>query len=129
MQGFGAEIGFAVFAYRKWDLLSTTIAGALAGIGCGLYYWITNPAWSTVRASIYLGTSIISGAVLAGMVMYSPKPACLAVSNPAARRNWSDDSFVKSRIAFTVSGYGTSLMRVRLANVKCKRNERTIHGY
>ena len=70
MQGFGAEIGFAVFAYRKWDLLSTTIAGALAGIGCGLYYWITNPAWSTVRASIYLGTSIISGAVLAGMVMY-----------------------------------------------------------
>ena len=42
MQGFGAEIGFAVFAYRKWDLLSTTIAGALAGIGCGLYYWITN---------------------------------------------------------------------------------------
>ncbi|MEQ3272634.1 ECF transporter S component [Bifidobacterium catenulatum] len=70
MQGFGAEIGFAVFVYRKWDLLSTTIAGALAGIGCGLYYWITNPAWSTVRASIYLGTSIISGAVLAGMVMY-----------------------------------------------------------
>jgi len=70
MQGFGAEIGFAVFAYRKWDLLSTTIAGALAGIGFGLYYWITNPAWSTVRASIYLGTSIISGAVLAGMVMY-----------------------------------------------------------
>lgn len=70
MQGFGAEIGFAVFAYRKWDLLSTTIAGAFAGIGCGLYYWITNPAWSTVRASIYLGTSIISGAVLAGMVMY-----------------------------------------------------------
>ncbi|EEB21662.1 hypothetical protein BIFCAT_00620 [Bifidobacterium catenulatum DSM 16992 = JCM 1194 = LMG 11043] len=45
------------------------------------------------------------------------------------RRFWSDDSFVKSRITFMVSGYGTSLMRVRLANVKCKRNERTIHGY
>ena len=40
------------------------------GIGCGLYYWLTNPAWSALRVSIYLGTSIISGAVLAGLVMY-----------------------------------------------------------
>lgn len=70
MQGLGAEIGFAIFAYKKWNPLSTAISGALAGIGCGLYYWLTNPAWSVLRASIYLGASIISGAILAGLVMY-----------------------------------------------------------
>ena len=37
VQGLGAEIGLAIFAYKKWDLLSTTISGALAGVGCGLY--------------------------------------------------------------------------------------------
>ena len=30
VQGLGAEIGLAIFAYKKWDLLSTTISGALA---------------------------------------------------------------------------------------------------
>lgn len=70
MQGLGAEIGLAIFAYKKWDLLSTTISGALAGVGCGLYYWLTNPAWSALRVSIYLIASAISGAVLAGAVMY-----------------------------------------------------------
>ena len=53
VQGLGAEIGLAIFAYKKWDLLSTTISGALAGVGCGLYYWLTNPAWSALRVSIY----------------------------------------------------------------------------
>ena len=70
VQGLGAEIGLAIFAYKKWDLLSTTISGALAGVGCGLYYWLTNPAWSALRVSIYLIASAISGAVLAGAVMY-----------------------------------------------------------
>ena len=31
-QGLGAEIGFAVFAYRKWNLLTVTLAGALTGL-------------------------------------------------------------------------------------------------
>ena len=70
VQGLGAEIGLAIFAYKKWDLLSTTISGALAGVGCGLYYWLTNPAWSALRVSIYLIASAISGAMLAGAVMY-----------------------------------------------------------
>ena len=68
VQGLGAEIGLAIFAYKKWDLLSTTISGALAGVGCGLYYWLTNPAWSALRVSIYLIASAISGAMLAGVV-------------------------------------------------------------
>ena len=36
-QGLGAEIGFAVFAYRKWNLLTVTLAGALTGLSNGLY--------------------------------------------------------------------------------------------
>lgn len=70
MQGIGAEIGFAIFAYKKWNMLTTAVSGALAGVGCGIYYWITNPAWDALRASIYLGSSIVSGVVLAGVVMY-----------------------------------------------------------
>ena len=70
MQGIGAEIGFAIFAYKKWNMLTTAVSGALAGVGCGIYYWVMNPAWGVLRSSIYLGTSIVSGALLAGVVMY-----------------------------------------------------------
>lgn len=70
MQGIGAEIGFAIFAYKKWNMLTTAVSGALAGVGCGIYYWVMNPAWGVLRSSIYLGTSIVSGVVLAGVVMY-----------------------------------------------------------
>ena len=70
MQGIGAEIGFAIFAYKKWNMLTTAVSGALAGLGCGIYSWAMNPAWAVLRSSIYLGTSIVSGVVLAGVVMY-----------------------------------------------------------
>lgn len=70
MQGIGAEIGFAIFAYKKWNMLTTAVSGALAGVGCGIYYWVMNPAWGVLRSSIYLGMSIVSGVVLAGVVMY-----------------------------------------------------------
>ena len=69
-QGLGAEVGLAIFAYRKWDLLSTTVSGALAGVGNVLYYWAMNPAWGMMRVGIYCATSVISGAVLAGLLMY-----------------------------------------------------------
>lgn len=66
MQGVGAELGFALLAYRVWNLASTMLSGALAGLGCGIYYWITNPGWGVLRASIYLATSVVSGALIAG---------------------------------------------------------------
>ena len=53
-QGLGAEIGFAVFAYRKWNLLTVTLAGALTGLSNGLY---------TVCC-------VISGAVFGGALMW-----------------------------------------------------------
>ena len=66
MQGVGAELGFALLAYRVWNLASTMLSGALAGLGCGIYYWITNPGWGVLRASVYLATSVVSGARIAG---------------------------------------------------------------
>lgn len=66
MQGIGAELGFALLAYRVWNLASTMLSGALAGLGCGIYYWITNPGWGVLRASVYLATSVVSGALIAG---------------------------------------------------------------
>ena len=66
MQGVGAELGFALLAYRVWNLASTMLSGALAGLGCGIYYWITNPGWGVLRASVYLATSMVSGALIAG---------------------------------------------------------------
>ena len=66
MQGGGAELGFALLAYRVWNLASTMLSGALAGLGCGIYYWITNPGWGVLRASVYLATSVVYGALIAG---------------------------------------------------------------
>ncbi len=70
LQGLGAEIGFAVFSYKKWDWLSTTVSGALSGIACAVYSWVTNPAWDALRISVYVVTSAIGGAIVSGVVMY-----------------------------------------------------------
>ena len=70
MQGLGAELGFALFAYKTWNLMSTMLSGALSGVACGMYYWFTNPGWGALRASIYLATSIVSGALIAGIVSW-----------------------------------------------------------
>ena len=57
-QGLGAEIGFAVFAYRKWNLLTVTLAGALTGLSNGLYEWV------------FTVCCVISGAVFGGALMW-----------------------------------------------------------
>lgn len=70
IQGLGAEIGFAVFAWKKWNLGTTILSGALAGVGCWAYYWATNPGWNAMRVTWYLVGSIISGIVIAGVVVW-----------------------------------------------------------
>ena len=70
MQGAFAEVGFAIFAYKKWTVLSTALSGGFAGIGCWLYYWLTHPAWGPLQVVIYLITSIISGLVF-GVVIWA----------------------------------------------------------
>lgn len=68
-QGLFAEIGFLVFRYKVWNLVSAMLSTALAGVGCALYYWLTNPAWGAVRVGWYMGTSIVSGLIF-GLIVW-----------------------------------------------------------
>ena len=67
-------------------MLTTAVSGALAGVGCGIYYWFVNPAWGVLR-SAFTWASIVSGVVLAGVVMYllhrahRTEPVCSIVSS------------------------------------------------
>ncbi|MCI1983722.1 MAG: ECF transporter S component [Bifidobacteriaceae bacterium] len=72
VQGLFAEIGFAIFAYKVWNIGSTMLSGALAGVGCWLYYFFTNPGLGFLGqyGVIYLLTSIVSGVVLSGIVVW-----------------------------------------------------------
>lgn len=69
-QGLGAEIGFAVFAYRKWNLLTVTLAGALTGLSNGLYEWVVTAGWSTLQGVVFTVCCVISGAVFGGAFMW-----------------------------------------------------------
>ena len=69
-QGLGAEIGFAVFAYRKWNLLTVTLAGALTGLSNGLYEWVVTAGWSTLQGVVFTVCCVISGAVFGGALRW-----------------------------------------------------------
>ena len=69
-QGLGAEIGCAVFAYRKWTLLTVTLAGALTGLSNGLYEWVVTAGWSTLQGVVFTVCCVISGAVFGGALMW-----------------------------------------------------------
>ena len=69
-QGLGAEIGFAVFVYRKWNLLTVTLAGALTGLSNGLYEWVVTAGWSTLQGVVFTVCCVISGAVFGGALMW-----------------------------------------------------------
>lgn len=77
LQGLGAELAFALFAYKVWTNLVVLLSGALSGAMCGVYYWFTNPGWGMMRASIYLGTSVMGGVIAAA--------ACISLSRAIAR--------------------------------------------
>ena len=74
-QGLGAEIGFAVFAYRKWNLLTVTLAGALTGLSNGLYEWVVTAGWSTLQGVVFTVCCVISGAVFGGALMWFVRKA------------------------------------------------------
>jgi energy-coupling factor transport system substrate-specific component len=62
-QGLGAELAFAIFAYKLWNVMTAMLSGALAGVGCGVFHWVINPGWGVLRSLTYVGTSIAGGAV------------------------------------------------------------------
>ena len=71
--GLFAEIAFAVFAYKKWNLGVTVLSGALSGVGCWGYSFFTHLQAIDLGGSygvVYLITTVLSGALVAGVVMW-----------------------------------------------------------
>jgi energy-coupling factor transport system substrate-specific component len=68
LQGGGAELGFALFLYRRWTLPVAVVAATLAGLGAtihdvpiyyaelGVGYWV-----------VYGAATMLSGAIIAGI--------------------------------------------------------------
>ena len=69
-QGLGAELIFALFAYRRWGVVPAILAGAAAGLGAWALELFTsaNIEKGVEYNAIYLGALLVSGAVLAGLV-------------------------------------------------------------
>jgi energy-coupling factor transport system permease protein len=67
VQGVGAELVFAAFLYRRWNLPVAVLAGAVAGLAMAvndLIVWY--PGSAATFAAIYTVAGIVSGAVVAG---------------------------------------------------------------
>ncbi|MFT8593802.1 MAG: ECF transporter S component [Bifidobacterium sp.] len=74
VQGAMAEIAFLIFMYRSWNLAVSALSGLLAGIGCWGYTFFTNLQaidWGGSYGFINLLTTIISGVVVAGVLMWN----------------------------------------------------------
>ncbi|QPK84261.1 ECF transporter S component [Corynebacterium qintianiae] len=69
-QGLGAELVFAAFAYRRFSLTVSILAGVGAGIGAFILELVTEAhlAMSLTFNAIYLACTVLSGAVLAGVL-------------------------------------------------------------
>ncbi len=68
VQGLGAEIGFALFAWKSYRMPTSHLAGALAGAGYSVQAWYQY-GWSGYTAAVALGAfimTLISGAILGG---------------------------------------------------------------
>jgi energy-coupling factor transport system substrate-specific component len=67
VQGLGAELVFLVFAYAVWRLPVAILAGAGAGLACGIndrILWYAGA--DTAFTIVYIVSTTISGALIAG---------------------------------------------------------------
>lgn len=71
-QGFGAELIFLIFAYRRFGLVVSMLSGAGAAVGAFLLELVlsANYAKSLAFNLTYLSTLVISGLLLAGALAY-----------------------------------------------------------
>lgn len=68
VQGIGAELIFLLFLYGVWRLPVAMLAGAGAGLACGIndrILWY--PGADTLFTAVYISSTTISGAVIAGL--------------------------------------------------------------
>ncbi|WP_022860536.1 ECF transporter S component [Bifidobacterium minimum] len=73
VQGLLAEAAFLAFAYRRWTLPVAALSGALSGIGCWGYSFFTHLQAISATGSygiMYFVTTTLSGAVIAGVLMW-----------------------------------------------------------
>lgn len=71
VQGLGAELVFALFLYRRWNLPVALLAGAGAGLALGindLILWY--PGSASLFVTNYTVSAIVSGAVFAGLLSW-----------------------------------------------------------
>jgi energy-coupling factor transport system substrate-specific component len=67
-QGVGAEIGFAVFLYRKWDIASGIVAAALSAVGAWIHDVPLYYADAGLPAQLIIGAvMLVSAVVIAGI--------------------------------------------------------------
>ena len=67
VQGLAAEIVFAGFLYRVWNLPVAVLAGAAAGLAMAINELVLlYPGSTSAFAAIYVVSGIVSGAVIAG---------------------------------------------------------------
>jgi energy-coupling factor transport system substrate-specific component len=74
LQGLGAELIFAAFLYTKFNLPTSLLAGAGAGLFCGLndsfLPWGWNIAYEAIDKLTYITFTTISGAIIAGALSW-----------------------------------------------------------
>lgn len=74
LQGLGAELVFAAFRYKKFNLPTALLAGAGAGLFCGLndsfMPWGWNIAYEAVDKLAYIAFCTLSGAIIAGALSW-----------------------------------------------------------
>ena len=94
VQGLGAELVLAAFRYRRFDALVAVLAGALSGVFLGVSENVLyNYEWALGHQVVYVVLAALSGAVLAGLLMWAAVRALAATgvlqglaSGRAARR-------------------------------------------
>jgi energy-coupling factor transport system substrate-specific component len=67
-QGLGAELIFLALFYRRWGVVSATLAGAAAGAFEAVYEWTSYySGWDLGYKLAHLGFFVLSGVVVAGI--------------------------------------------------------------
>lgn len=73
LQGFGAEVGFWVFGYRRWTLGTVVLSGALSGVAAWAYSFVKHLQGIDIFGKYgvaYLVSTVVSGAIIAGILMW-----------------------------------------------------------
>lgn len=73
IEGAFAELAFLIVAYRVWNMAIAALSGALTGLSCWGYSFFTHLQGISLTGPYgvwYLVTTVISGAVIAGILMW-----------------------------------------------------------